>query len=134
MWLFQEGERVSSDRLFRVRKTQPHSNDPDAQKTTPTDQIVQQEPIVSSTLQIGDLCIFLDTRTPKIWNFGTVIKFAYYKEKTKKSRQYVLSTFDLTTINHYMTRHGNYMTVNNAIQDFRLKNTSRQFLLNSMTQ
>ena len=52
MWLFQEGERVSSDRLFRVRKTQPHSNDPDAQKTTPTDKIVQ-------------LCIFLDTRTPK---------------------------------------------------------------------
>ena len=81
VWLFQEGERVSSDRLFRVRKTQPHSNDPDAQKTTPTDKIVQQEPIVSSTLQIGDLCIFLDTRTPKRWNFGRVIKFAYYKEK-----------------------------------------------------
>ena len=100
VWLFQEGERVSSDRLFRVRKTQPHSNDPDAQKTTPTDKIVQQEPIVSSTLQIGDLCIFLDTRTPKRWNFGRVIKFAYYKEKTKKSRQYVSSTVDLTTINH----------------------------------
>ena len=26
VWLFQEGERVSADRLFRVRETQPYAN------------------------------------------------------------------------------------------------------------
>ena len=58
MWLFQEGERVSSDRLFRVRGIQPHSNDPNVKKPSP--KITEEEPVVCTTLQVGDLCVFLD--------------------------------------------------------------------------
>ena len=32
VWLLQEGERVSSDRLFRVRHKQPYSSDPQPQR------------------------------------------------------------------------------------------------------
>ena len=58
VWLLQEGERVSSDRLFRVRSKQPYTSDP--QPKTPSAS--SEDPAVLQSLEVGDI-VFL--RTPK---------------------------------------------------------------------
>ena len=58
VWLLQEGERVSTDRLFRVRNKQPFSSD----NLKPTDHDLQspgiEKPGIADTIQIGQ-CVFL---------------------------------------------------------------------------
>ena len=57
--LFQEYERVSTDRLFRVRSKQPYSSN----NTLPT-TLKSSDPQVSTlpqrrqSIQIGDICVF----------------------------------------------------------------------------
>ena len=84
VWLMQEGERVSSDRLFRVRSTQPYSSKPQPQIESCTTTAIC--PAVKSTLEVGDLCAF--SKDIMSWKFGRILKFCYYKEQTKKKRQY----------------------------------------------
>lgn len=87
IWLLQEGELVSSDRLFRVRQKQPHSNEP--QQTIKSETACNNTPTVESTITIGDMCVFAkDYKTDNTcnWQLGIVVKFPYFKEKTKKSK------------------------------------------------
>ena len=63
VWLFQEGERVSADRLFRVRAKQPFS--------TPIQPIRPQSdfsvPEVREFIELGEFCVFQDVTT-KEWS------------------------------------------------------------------
>ena len=85
VWLFQEGERVSTDRLFRVRDKQPYS--------TPVQQISTKcndlsLPQVQEYVELGDICVFQENITPKGWSIGRITQFANYKESLKSDRQY----------------------------------------------
>ena len=71
VWLFSEGERISADRLFRVRNKQPFSES--------TKKIL--EATASEIVCIGDVCAF---HIPKDCRIGRVLHFSYYKETTKK--------------------------------------------------
>ena len=82
VWLLQEGERVSTDRLFRVRKKQPYATEP----TTATAEGFNQ-PTVQQAIQVGDLCVFAKA-TEGMWCIGRVLQFSYYMEKKKGSRMY----------------------------------------------
>ena len=55
MWLLQEGERVSSDRLFRVRSKQPFSTDASTQKKS----VATTTPTVCSALEVGEICVLI---------------------------------------------------------------------------
>ena len=91
VWLFQEGERVSSDRLFRVRSTQPYN------KTLQTIMKHNRDfkmPKTDEQVSLGDLCVFkcvvknttIDNCNQ--WKIGRITQFANYKERLKKDRQY----------------------------------------------
>ncbi len=54
VWLLQEGERVSSDRLFRVRSKQPYSNGSLKNVSHP----VSNQPSQCEHILVGDVCVF----------------------------------------------------------------------------
>ena len=85
VWMFQEGERVSTDRLFRVRVKQPYS--------TSLQQISSKcdnssLPHVQEFVELGDICVFQENITPKEWSIGRITQFANYKESLKSNKQY----------------------------------------------
>ena len=82
VWLLQEGERVSSDRLFRVRSKQPYACEPSPQIRSSCGT----NPIVCQSLQVGNICVFIDSKDK--WKIGRVLQFSYYLEKTKSAQQY----------------------------------------------
>ena len=55
VWLFQETERVSSDRLFRVRAKQPHTESDDTLASASLRE--NGNPIAAQYVAIGDLCV-----------------------------------------------------------------------------
>ena len=68
VWLLQEGERVSSDRLFRVRHKQPYSSDPQPQRHI----TFNTEPSVSETIEVGNICVFKDSINTLTWKIRRV--------------------------------------------------------------
>ena len=76
LWLFEEGERVSSDRLFRVRTSQPFSF-----KTTKYSTKYEQKntdgerslPIVRTDVKLGEVCAFMQGEN---WSVGKVFQFS----------------------------------------------------------
>ena len=93
VWLFQEGERVSTDRLFRVRETQPYTANLKALSSK--EIFIPAMAMRQSVLEVGNICVFLKKRSDSIWQIGKVLQFAYYLEKTKKARQYRATTVNL---------------------------------------
>lgn len=83
VWLLQE-ERVSSDRLFRVRSKQPYSSD--ILKSVSRPVRVSNKLSTYDEIALGDVCVFEHQET-STWRIGKVLKF-YYKQKSKASRQY----------------------------------------------
>ena len=81
VWLFTEGERVSNDRLFRVRAIQPFSSNSPASTTSEH----QQTPYRSNHVSIGDICAF--KKNDGRFRVGKVLQFAYFKEKAKKAQE-----------------------------------------------
>ena len=95
VWLLQEGERVSTDRLFRVRNKQPFSSN--LNKTIGSSNDIYDNytnPIVSTTLSVGDICVFCISSAQ--WKIGRILSFSYFLEKTKASRQYTKTTFNIS--------------------------------------
>ena len=82
-WLLQEGERVSSDRLFHVRTKQPFSIDTKPKVST---SVSVDIPTVCSTVDVGNTCIFKSSEGSL--KIGKLLQFAYYLEKKKGSQQY----------------------------------------------
>ena len=77
VWLLQDSERVSSDRIFRVRSKQ--SNEP-ASKGSTINEESSNLPIRSSYLVIGDVCAFNIGSTIML---GRVLQFAKKDKKGK---------------------------------------------------
>ena len=76
IWLLQENERVSSDRLFRVREKQPYSSS--SLTTTP---VSFTAPSVSEKAHIGDLCVF---KVGLEWQLGRILQLSRYNAETRK--------------------------------------------------
>jgi len=85
VWIMQEGERVSGDRLFRVRVKQPYSS---TKLLIPSKPAESTMPRVQECINIGDFCIFLDSCSVNKWSIGRVDQFSRYKEKLKSDRQF----------------------------------------------
>ena len=80
VWLFQEGERVSSDRLFRVREKQPYSS-----VTTNEIKVCDSNatvPTMCDVISIDDICAFKFPEPCK-WKLGKVCNFATQVKKQK---------------------------------------------------
>ena len=96
VWLLQEGERVSSDRLFRVRNHQPYNTQPELCSNQQVESTCKQEtPVVSKTIEVGNICVFLTDSSAMNWKIGRVLQFSFFLAKKIKSRQYTRSTASL---------------------------------------
>lgn len=94
VWLLQENERVSTDRLFRVRAQQPYCSTPQVL----THKLESTVPVVQESLEVDDICVFGDK--VRKWKIGKVLQFAHYLEKTKSSRQYRGTVVNLSDKSH----------------------------------
>ena len=54
VWLFNDRERVSSDRIFRVRAKQPNESENLQQISSSYDATLQDTPIISDHVVVGD--------------------------------------------------------------------------------
>ena len=90
VWLLQEGERVSSDRLFRVRCKQPYTSDSEPQ----IHSTLITYPEVCQTLEVSNICVFKESQSS--WKIGRVLQFSHYLEKTKTAQQYRGTTASVT--------------------------------------
>lgn len=82
IWLFQDAERVSSDRIFRVRAKQPQSTSNEMKPMFNMDEI-KREPIVAEHILIGDVCAF---QFGSNFSIGRILQFA--KHDKSKQGQY----------------------------------------------
>ncbi len=74
VWLFQEAERVSSDRLLRVRAKQAADNSENVIPTSSSSH--SKEPIKSTYIRVGDICVFQQISTDdKSFRIGKVLQF-----------------------------------------------------------
>ena len=94
VWLFQEGERVSSDRLLRVRANQLFNSVP-AKSVNYQDKSKGKNPAydeglpaVNSKIEIGELCVFRTSASSCEWRIGKVQKFSKFKCKRLKDQEY----------------------------------------------
>ena len=69
VWLLQEGERVSSDRLFQVRSKQSYGSVPQPLVHNKS----STHPIVSQTLEVGNICVIKHSKSN--CKFGSVLHF-----------------------------------------------------------
>ena len=81
IWLLQESELVSTDRLFRVRAKQPNMNY--SQSSHYHSSLV---PIKDNILEISDICVFKPEG--KSWKIGKLLQFSNLSQKTISSQQY----------------------------------------------
>ena len=58
IWLLQEGERMSSDRLFRVRAKQPYNTS--TKLLLPSTNVDSSIPTVNDDIKLGDFYVFWD--------------------------------------------------------------------------
>ena len=95
IWLFQDCERVSSDRLFRVRTVQPNSSQ--SQINIPDNELTVAEPLPSqlAVVKVGDVCVFRDASCDN-WKIGKVLQFYYQTGKTAKAQQCTLARITLS--------------------------------------
>jgi len=70
VWLFQEFERVSIDRIFRVRSKQPNSSEFTVNLSEKETR--QGFPQKCKSIKVGDLCIFQKHHSEN-WVIGKVL-------------------------------------------------------------
>ena len=93
LWLLQEGEKVSADRLFRVCNKQPFSSNLNKTIGSRNDISNNINPVVSATLSVGDISVFHISSAQ--WKIGRILSFSYFLEKTKASQEYTKTTYNL---------------------------------------
>uniref|UniRef100_A0A1X7USD2 PHD-type domain-containing protein n=1 Tax=Amphimedon queenslandica TaxID=400682 RepID=A0A1X7USD2_AMPQE len=81
VWLFNDCERVSTDRLFRVREKQPTEAVTKKDSTIVNLSQTQHSPIFSEYIVVGDVCIFQINSDVLL---GKVLQFVKYDMKGKK--------------------------------------------------
>jgi len=85
LWLFQEYERVSGDRLFRVRLIQPNSSESQA-NVCKNNLNADNLPVKHASVQVGDVCVF-QKKDRTEWTMGKVLHFFYHAGKSNKAQQ-----------------------------------------------
>ena len=86
VWLLQEGEKVSSDRLFRVCSKQPYN---DTCTLEPQKSLSSLAPHINEVISVGDFCVFVtDHLSNPQWKIGKILQFSQYKEKLQGKQQY----------------------------------------------
>jgi hypothetical protein len=78
IWLFQDTERVSSDRIFRVRATQPGKS---VDKVIETPKENSNVPVIAKHIVTGDVCVF---DAHHHWRIGRVLQFIKYDRSGSK--------------------------------------------------
>ena len=94
VWLLQEGERVSIDRLIRVKVKQPYSSS-DKQLSSKNLNEISKLSQKRDDVELGDLCVFVEETNG--WMIGKIMQFARYKEKLKGNRQYKPTSAPVTS-------------------------------------
>ena len=79
VWLLNDGERVSSDRMFRVRSQQPNESNQTIKLSTIMSDPVENKPLVSNHVVIGDFCVDIKSRQCHITTENMYIPIDYYK-------------------------------------------------------
>ena len=80
VWLFQDTERLSADRLFRVRAKQPFTENKIHQQVVY--DMKQKQPVIAEYVVVGDLCAFkLHVNNLSI---GRVLQFIKYDKNNKE--------------------------------------------------
>ena len=96
VWLFQESEHVSSDRLLRVRCKQPYAFE--SSLCTLKAASVSTKPVTLDSVQLGDLCVW--KVSDQAWRLGRVLQFAKYSGKRMEcTQQYEGYTADVAAKN-----------------------------------
>ena len=95
VWLLQEGERVSIDRLIRVKVKQPYSSSDKQLSSKNLNEINCKLPQIRDNVELGDLCVFVEETNG--WLIGKIMQFARYKEKLKSNRQYKSTSAPVTS-------------------------------------
>ena len=85
LWLFQEHERVSGDRLFRVRLIQPNSSESQT-NVCKTNLNADTLPVKHATVRVGEVCVF-QKKNQTEWTMGKVLHFFYHTGKSNKAQQ-----------------------------------------------
>ena len=81
IWLFQETEKVSSDRLFRVHSKQPNTSD---KSVSFPRQMENTDPVKAKYIVVGELCVFnYSSENPSQFRIGKVLQFVQYQDKGK---------------------------------------------------
>ena len=80
-------ERISSDRLFRVRAHQPFNS---SGKIIMSQCDNSKLPTVKNSVCLGDICIFAKPAEENCvpWATGKITQFAFYKQKSKRDQQH----------------------------------------------
>ena len=96
VWLFQECERVSTDRLFRVRSKQPYLSNfkPDSLPSKSSSEQGTVLPRKLEVVRIGDVCVF---QSQNEWKIGKILQFCCQSGKTEKFQQCKETSINLTT-------------------------------------
>ena len=78
VWILQENERLSSDRLFRVREKQPFSSSVHDYSNS----MAKCLPIKASSVSPGDVCVFVfEVNTGYSWDLGKIMQFSGGKRR-----------------------------------------------------
>ena len=83
IWLFQEGEHVSSDRLFQVRAKQPFSSE--TRTSISGKPPVNETPYFCDEVDVGEMCAFSNEGHYQI---GRILQFCHYEKKKVSEYQY----------------------------------------------
>ena len=79
VWLFQDTERLSADRLFRVRAKQPYSETKESSKVVC--DINQPQPVMAEYVAVGELCAF---KLNSNFRIGRVLQFIKFDKNHKE--------------------------------------------------
>ena len=110
VWLLQEGERASSDRLFRVRSSQPFNTSCEQQKHQQVG-IAPACPVVRQTIEVGNIhvqqpvCAFMVSYgSTRQWRLGRVLQFFFILKRQPNlgSIQEVQQIFLVIRLTRYM--------------------------------
>ena len=81
VWLFQDTERVSADRLFRVRANQPFATKLKQEHTNFS--LNETNPVIAEYVMIGDLCAFHTESNDKV-KIGRVMQLIKFDKNQKE--------------------------------------------------
>ena len=85
VWMLQESERLSSDRLLHVREKQPYSSATCTNSSTSGS--LESTPIVAGSVSTGEICVFLfQINDGYSWDIGKILQFSSDKRNGQHNK------------------------------------------------